>query len=44
LLAPRRACARSVLRTYTGKPALLAATGETFENIEEQRVGKPAAA
>jgi DNA modification methylase len=31
-------------QTYTGKPALLAATGETFENIEEQRVGKPAAA
>ena len=30
-------------QTYTGKPALLAATGETFDNLEE-RVGKPAAA
>ena len=31
-------------QTYTGKPAVLAASGETFETIEEQRVAKSAAA
>jgi len=29
---------------YTGKSAVLAASGETFETIEEQRAAKPAAA
>jgi DNA modification methylase len=29
---------------YTGKPAVLAASGETFEIIEEQRAAKPEAA
>jgi DNA modification methylase len=31
-------------QTYTGKTAILAASGETFETIEEQRAVKPAAA
>jgi len=31
-------------QTYTGKAAVLAASGETFETIEEQRAGEPAAA
>ena len=31
-------------QTYTGKAAVLAASGETFETIEEQRASKPAAA
>ena len=31
-------------QTYTGKAAVLAASGETFETIEEQRAAKPAAA
>ncbi len=31
-------------QTYTGKPAVLAATGQTFEDIEEQRAAVPAAA
>jgi DNA modification methylase len=31
-------------QTYTGKAAILAASGETFETIEEQRAAKPAAA
>jgi DNA modification methylase len=31
-------------QTYTGKAAILAASGETFETIEEQRAVKPAAA
>ena len=29
---------------YTGKTAVLAASGETFESIEEQRSAKPAVA
>jgi DNA modification methylase len=29
---------------YTGKAAILAASGESFETIEEQRAAKPAAA
>jgi DNA modification methylase len=31
-------------QTYTGKAAILAGSGETFETIEEQRAAKPAAA
>jgi DNA modification methylase len=31
-------------QTYTGKSAVLAGSGETFESIEEQRAAKPAAA
>ena len=31
-------------QTYTGKSAVLAATGETFELVEEQRAALPAAA
>ena len=31
-------------QNYTGKNAVLAASGETFETIEEQRAAKPAAA
>ena len=31
-------------QSYTGKTAVLAASGETFETIEEQRAAKPAAA
>jgi DNA modification methylase len=31
-------------QTYTGKAAVLAASGETFETIEEQRAAKPTAA
>ena len=31
-------------QTYTGKAAVLAASGETFETIEEQRAAKPAVA
>jgi DNA modification methylase len=31
-------------QSYTGKNAVLAASGETFETIEEQRAAKPAAA
>ena len=31
-------------QSYTGKSAILAASGETFETIEEQRAAKPAAA
>ena len=31
-------------QTYTGKTAVLAASGETFEIIEEQRAARPAAA
>ena len=31
-------------QTYAGKAAVLAASGETFETIEEQRAAKPAAA
>ena len=31
-------------QNYTGKSAVLAASGETFETIEEQRAAKPAAA
>jgi DNA modification methylase len=31
-------------QTYTGKTAVLAATGEGFESLEEQRAGEPAAA
>jgi DNA modification methylase len=31
-------------QSYTGKAAVLAASGETFETIEEQRAAKPAAA
>jgi len=31
-------------QAYTGKAAVLAASGETFETIEEQRAAKPAAA
>ena len=31
-------------QTYTGKPAVLARSGETFETIEEQRSARPAAA
>jgi hypothetical protein len=31
-------------QTYTGKPAVLAASGETFETIEEQRAAQPTAA
>ena len=31
-------------QAYTGKTAVLAASGETFETIEEQRAAKPAAA
>jgi DNA modification methylase len=31
-------------QTYTGKTAVLAASGETFETIEEQRAALPAAA
>jgi DNA modification methylase len=30
-------------QTYTGKPAVLAGSGETFETIEEQRSARPAA-
>ena len=30
-------------QTYTGKPAVLAVSGETFETIEEQRAARPAA-
>jgi hypothetical protein len=29
---------------YTGKAAILAGSGKTFETIEEQRAAKPAAA
>ena len=31
-------------QAYTGKPAVLAASGDTFETVEEQRVAKSAAA
>jgi hypothetical protein len=31
-------------QTYTGKAAVLAGSGHTFEIIEEQRVARPAAA
>ena len=31
-------------QAYTGKSAVLAGSGETFETIEEQRSAKPAAA
>jgi hypothetical protein len=31
-------------QSYTGKTAVLAASGETFEAIEEQRAVRPAAA
>jgi DNA modification methylase len=31
-------------QTYTGKAAVLAASGDTFEAVEEQRASKPAAA
>ena len=31
-------------QTYTGKSAVLAGSGETFETIEEQRIARPAAA
>jgi hypothetical protein len=31
-------------QTYTGKAAVLAASGESVETIEEQRAGEPAAA
>jgi DNA modification methylase len=31
-------------QAYTGKPATLAGSGETFEAVEEQRVAKPTAA
>ena len=31
-------------QSYTGKSAVLAASGETFETIEEQRAATPAAA
>jgi DNA modification methylase len=31
-------------QSYTGKTAVLAASGETFETVEEQRAAKPAAA
>jgi DNA modification methylase len=31
-------------QTYTGKAAILAASGDTFEAVEEQRASKPAAA
>ena len=31
-------------QTYTGKVAVLAASGETFETLEEQRATPPAAA
>src|SRR5438094_3156140 len=31
-------------QNYTGKSAVLAASGETFETIEEQRAATPAAA
>jgi DNA modification methylase len=31
-------------QAYTGKSAILAGSGKTFEAVEEQRVDKPAAA
>jgi DNA modification methylase len=31
-------------QSYTGKAAILVASGETFETIEDQRAAKPAAA
>jgi DNA modification methylase len=31
-------------QAYTGKTAVLAASGETFETIEDERAAKPAAA
>jgi len=30
-------------QAYAGKPAILAASGETFETVEERRLSKPAA-